>query len=232
MRRLASDRKIGYVAALVSLAAILPLFLIDKGYIRWAAAPLFAFMAAALYTVIKKRSILSFYKRQVSLIIALIAFLYVMLNFTSGFMFGFVKSDYGALTWSLVFLQVIPIAIIIVFNEFSRSIMLGVNGKAMLIISYSIGVLSELLIAGGVRSIDSSFELADFIGMTLFPAFSSNLLFTYLTKRYGSVPAISYRLLIALSARLIPVAPNLARLIPAFVLLVLPLLALAFIHSD
>ena len=122
------------------------------------------------------------------------------------------------------------IAAIILLTEYVRHVLLGQENKLISLTSYTVGVISDVVIAGGVQGIDTSFELADFFGITLLPALAANLLYNYVSKRYGKLPVLIYRAPLALYYYLIPFIPNIPQILSAFSLLLLPILVLAFIY--
>ena len=228
MRTLQSNQKIGYAAAALSLVALLAALAAPASLIRLIAAAVFVLAAVATCAFVKKRSILSFNKRQVLLLLSVIAAVYLMLYYLTGLYFGY-AAIHRALSFDSLWQFILPLSLIIVCSEIIRSVLLAQNSRLISVLVYLIGVLSELLMAGGVQEIDSIYQLMDFLGMVLFPALTANLLYQYISKRYGFWPNIVYRLILTLYVYLIPFAPNAPAVLPAFALLLLPLIAYAFI---
>ncbi len=229
MRRLTVDKKIGYAVAFATLAASLLSILIPGDYILWGAAAIFSASALAAYTIIKKRSIHSYNRRQVLLIVSVVAALYLTLYYLSGLRFGFVISERGALSLKSFIKYVLPLALIIIFSELLRSVLLAQDNKIFTFISYVIGVASIVACAGGIPSLRSAYQFADFLGITLFPALTSNLLFTYLARRYGTLSNSVYRLILTLYFYLIPIVSDVPNILTSFVLLVMPIVIQFFI---
>ena len=226
--RLTEDRKIGYTAAFAILAASLLVLFIPYKYLLPVAALIFAASATVSNAIIKKSSIHSYNKRQVLLIVAVIAVLYLVLYYLTGLAFGFAVF-HGTLTLSNLFRYVVPITIIIITTEVIRSALISQRSRVVSVCSYVIAVISEIFIAGGVRDISTFFSFIDFVGMTLFPAITENVLYHYLSKRYGMLPNVVYRLILTLYVYIIPFIPNAPAILPAFALLVLPLITCLFI---
>ena len=228
MRKLNIDRKIGYILAIAILAASLIVIFLPSKYVLWTAAILFFLAAPATLALVKKRSIHSYHKRQVLLLLTVIAVLFLMLFYLSGIFFGFAAAQYR-LSFKILFSSVIPIVSVIVFSEMVRSPLIAEGERMLSVMTYAVCVLADVMIAGGARGITSGYLLADFLGMTLFPAITSNILFHYISKRYGMLPNISYRAILALYTYLIPIVPNAPAILPAFFLMILPLISRAFI---
>lgn len=224
------DKRVGVITALSIFAVLLLFFFLVKGdYVYWCGAILFASAAAVSCLAIQKRSIHSFHKWQVTLIVSVSAALYITLYYLTGLEYGFALSANGAISLISLLQKVIPIILVVVFSEIVRDVLLAVRVPAVVPIAYAIGVLSDIICAGGIISIRSSYHLADVFGITIFPALTANLLFVYLSKRYGKAPNIAYRLLMTLYTCVIPAISNIPHALHAFTLLILPLILYAFI---
>ena len=231
MRNLTVDKKIAYSVALITLVASLLVIFLPSEYVMWSAALAFAASAALACAIIKKRSIHSYNKRQVIMIVSVVAVLYVTLYYLSGLKFGFVKSSVEAISPNSLIKRILPLILITACSEILRAVLLAENAKVTAFISYIIGVASAVACAGGILSLRSAYLFADFIGITLFPALTANLLYNYLSKRYGILPNLIYRLILTLYVYIIPIVPNLPQIIPAFILLVLPIITRLFIAA-
>jgi signal peptidase len=69
------------------------------------------------------------------------------------------------------------------------------------------------------------------VAVTLFPAVIANLLYHYLSKRYGKFPNIIYRAVTTLYIYVIPVRPALSNALVAFFNILVPIAIFAFIDS-
>lgn len=228
MLKLTSDKKTSYAVTIFTLAALLLTLVLKADFIRWSAAAVLCACAALVLSLVKKRSILSHHKREVLLLMLVSAVLYLLLYYVSGLYFGFGLS-FIDLTPKNLFNYVLPIAAVVLLIEYIRAILLGQESRFVSIIAYLAGVTAEVLIAGGVRGINSAYEFADFFGITLLPAITSNLLYNYISKRYGMLPNVVYRMILIMYQYLIPFIPNVPPVLSAFSLLILPLLILGFI---
>lgn len=231
MREFSQDKKLDILAALALFAAFALLLLMPQKYILLVSAPLSAALAAASCIVMKKRSIHSYNKRQVLIIVLVFILLYLTLFYLSGLSFGYYLSPKGRISLSSLIRFILPILIIIFASEKIRELTLAQPIRAAIPLSFATGVLADVVCAGGIPSIRSSLQFADFFGMTLFPALTANILFTYLSKRYGKNPCILYRAFLSLYPYIIPWIPDPPRALPSFVLLLLPLIIYSFIDT-
>lgn len=229
-KQLTADRKICYIVAFAILAVLLLSLLIPAAFVRWCVAVLLGLATWCTYTFIKKRSIHSLNKNQAALILSVSACLFVVLYYVSGLRFGF-ASSLLPISLSSFALAILPIALIVLFSEWIRGVLVAQNSALTFCVAFCIGVLSEIFITGGVLQVNSAHGWVDFFGMTVFPAITANVLYNYTSKRYGFLPNLIYRLILTLYSYIIPFVPAAPKIIPAFLLLVLPLALYLFVKA-
>ncbi len=225
---LATDKKQLYAVTFFILAALILAIPFQEKYSRFVAAAIFLIAVLTIGFFIKKRSILSYHKRNVLLIMTVIAALYLMLYYLSGLYFGF-GATYMKFSIAQLVLYIFPIVVIVLTSEYVRTVLHGQGSKLVSALTYVICVISDVFIAGGVNGINSSYKFVDFVGMTLFPAITGNILYHYISKRYGTLPNVSYRLILTLYTYVIPFAPDAPQVLPAFARLVSPIIVYLFI---
>lgn len=216
----------GSILAVLLLILALPLG--TSG--RIIAAVLLLPAAVCTYFFLKKRSIYSINKNQVIFLIAVIALVYLMLYYLSGLYFGFYKNPYR-LTLNNFWQFALPIAVIIVSSEIIRTVILAQGDKWGSLLGYLACVVAELLTVSTIPSITSFSKFMDLIALTLFPAIVSHLLYHYLTKRYGLVPSLVFRLATVLHAYLLPVKSGISDSLLSLFKLLIPLAIYLFIDA-
>ncbi len=222
-----SDKKILHIISISTLVALVISFLFsDAGRIVAAALMLAICILAIVF--IKKRSIPNFVYKEVALLMAVIAAVYVVIYYLTGLKFGFYRTDYG-LSPGTAFGYILPIAVIIVATEIVRNVISAQEDTAANIISYVFCVVAEVLIHYTLADIFNFAKFMDVIGLVFLPAVLSNLLYHYLSKRYGIISNIAYRLIITLHPYLIPYKSRIPNSLLAFVNLILPLVIYVFI---
>ena len=224
-----TDRKVLYRITISSLAVLLlALILPNTVSGRILTAILLLPLAIITYVFIKKRSILSINKNQVLMLMLIIGLLYLMFYYLSGLHFGFYRSGYKPdLYYTLNF--VLPITAIVIETEFIRWIVRAQNNKVADVLTYFSCVIAESLICSTFFDITSFVLFMDFFAMSLFPAITANLLYHYLSKRYGMLPNIVFRLPIALYTYIIPYKVAVPDSLLAFINLLFPIAVLLFI---
>ena len=224
------DTKILWLVAGITSVALLPALLVPVRYSRLVAAALLAVAAGAALVFVKKRRIPSLYYRQVMGLLAVCAILFLMLSYLSGFLFGFYK-NYPTLSWATLGQYILPAAVIIAATEIIRSVLLAQKGFLISLVAYILCILADLLLGQGVSLIGNLSYFLDIVGLTLFPAITSNLLYHYIARRYGALPNIAYRLILSLTMSFLPVVPAIPDALNAFFLLLLPLAVWIFMDA-
>ena len=223
------DKKTIYaIAAGVFVLLFLALFIPADSSRMLAAAML---LPAAIITVlcIKKRSILSINKKEVLLLMSVIGVLYVILLYLTSLHFGVARSL--GLSFDSAFRYLLPITVIIISIEIIRGVLLAQNDQATRVLSYLLCVVSEMLIFSNLHGLQTFQRFMDMLGLWLMPAIIANLLYHYLSRRYGCLPNIVYRLIITLYPYIFRYTPAMADTLLAFIKLIVPLIIWAFIDA-
>ncbi len=228
MRELTSDVKKLWIVTVVTFAVLLPAIFIPAGYVRLTAAVLLTIAALAVWMLIKKRRTPSLNRRQVAIIMAVIAAVYLTLFYLSGYYFGF-NQTYQRFTAEVLWKGLVPGAMIIMATEIIRAVLLAQSKKGLTCMSFLICILSDIYLGAGVAQIQSLNRLMVVVAMTLLPAVTANLLYHYISKRYGAVPNMAYRLILTLPGFVLPKEPNMANALESLILMLLPLAVYLFI---
>lgn len=226
------DKKTLHIISASTLSVLLIIFIVPLGAIGRTLAAIALIVAAAISLVfIKKRNILSMNKQEVLIIISVIALVYVMLYYLTGFKFGFSKNPY-ALNINVLLTHFLPTAVIIVATEIIRYIIRAQDDKTADILCYVSCVVAEMLVCSTANIAISSFNnFMELVAKTMFPAIIANLLYHYLSKRYGFYPNIVYRAVTTLYIYVVPYIPAMPESLLSFVSLMIPIAIFLFIDS-
>ena len=226
-----TDRKVLYSISAASLAVLLlALILPSETSGRIVAALLLLPLAVVTYIFIKKRSILSMNKGQILMIMTVIGLVYVMSYYLSGLQFKFYVSPYK-FNLDGILRFVLPISVIIACTEIIRYVTVAQKSKLAETLVYFTCVIADVLICSNLSSVNSFNKFMDVVGLTLLPAIVYNLLYNYLSKRYGVYPNLSYRLITTLYAYVIPYKSAIPDALVAFCNLIVPILIYVFIDA-
>ena len=220
------DKKVLYTISIIAFAVLLVIFVVTARNSIIATAIAMALITPAVCFLIKKRSSLSINKREVLMLTTIVAALYVILMLIAGTFVTSYKNPYFVNVERL-FELIIPSVIIIIASEIIRYVLLGQKNKFATIMSWLICVIAEVLMFSGIADFENFNHFMDLVGMTLFPAVSSNVYYHYISKRFGTLPNMSFRLICALYVYFIPVYSEIPSALHACIKILLPLVMLA-----
>lgn len=222
------DKRKLYTLSSIILVILLSMLFFPKIFTNIGVALVLIPLALLTYFLIKKRSVLSINKKQVTWLMGVIGLVYVALLYISGIFFGMTKNIYSMVSDG-VFRYILPLTAIVVSIEIIRWVMLAQNNKIVTVLTYLACICVDVMIYSNLNAITSFNGFMDVVGIALLPAVTSNLLYTFTSKRYGCKPNILYRLIITLYIYIINIVPAIPDVIDAFIKLVIPLVVYKFI---
>lgn len=225
-----TDRKNLYILTSVILVALSFILFLPINFTKVLTAVILTIFCVTTCLLIKKRGTLSFNKNEVLMLISIIGLLYIMIYYLSGLKFGFYKS-LTRFSINSLFMNIIPIAMSIIAIEIIRNILLAQKNIVADIMTFITCILVEVLMFNNIRNINNFNQFMDLMGLTLFPAITFNLLYTYLSKRFGVKPNIVLRLMITLFPYIIPIESGIPDSLFAFFKLLIPLIIYIFISA-
>ena len=224
------DTRKSYFLSIGIFCALLITFLVPSmGSSRIIAAVLLLPSMVITLLLLRKKGILSINKGTVTLIMVVSAFLYLMLVYLLGIYFGYYK--YLGFSLGSLLKFIIPITIIIISSEIIRRSLLSQEKKITSRFAYLIPLLAELVRVSNFWQIDIFSEFMEMVGMTLLPAIVSGVLYQYLSKNYGAISVIPYRLITTLYPYVIARISNTPDAILALINILTPILLYLFIKS-
>lgn len=189
---------------------------------------LFAIVTCLIFPKDFKKSI---YKKQVTWLLVGFGFIYLGAYYLLGLIsFEFYKSSV-LLSLKSFSSIILPLATIIVSSEIIRHRLLIQDGtitilKKRLDLSkafiFIITVLIDLLIYIRVYDLNDLNDFLTAVGFVLFASFSCNLLYNYISVRYGNLSVILYRLITTLYIYIIPIVPNIYIYFKSFLRMIYP----------
>lgn len=180
--------------------------------------------------LLKKKKVSSINKRQVTILMLIFAMLYLGIFYLFGLYFGFVRTKI-ALSFSTLFKYIIPISIVIVASEImrelflSRKVVIKLKSKKLdisPILTFISMVIIDLLIYTDIYNLAKLEDFLTILGFVFFASLSCNLLYNYITVRYGSKGIIIYRLITVLFMYIFPIIPDMYVFFRSFLRLLYP----------
>lgn len=215
-----------YVVSAVIFAVLLTVLLIGVKHSLIITACLLLPLAVLTCILIKKRASLSINKREVLLLLAGVAAVYVILTEMTGLYFGYYKNPY-TVSPKILLSTVLPLASIIVTGELIRSVLLMQKNKFADVLCFLSCALSEILMFSNLAGITSVNRFMDLVAMTLFPALTANIFYHYVSKRFGMIPIVVYRLITTLYIYLLPTTTAMPDALASCIKIVLPIVLFA-----
>lgn len=160
-------------------------------------------------------------KRNVSYILGTSGILYVLLLYLLGLHFGFYRATVK-FSFSTLINIILPVFLLIIITEYIREKILLSKIKYKRIFSFIFVFIIEILV--GIRKCDVT-TISGFLalaGNVVFVSIINNLLFNYISIRYGKMPNIIYRLIISLYIFFIPITPDIHILIQTLIKMIFP----------
>ena len=166
--------------------------------------------------LLKKRKIISINKKQATIMMIIFALFYLGLFYLLGLHFGFLKSKI-ILSFSTIFKFILPISVVIISSEVIRRIFLSyeliiqyrnIRFNLSPLLTYISMIIIDLLIYTEVYDLSNLDDFLTVLGFVFFASLSCNLLYNYITNRYGSKGIIIYRLITVLFIYVLPVIPD------------------------
>ena len=228
---MSKDRKILYATSIIIFAVFFSLLFVDFGRSsKIAAALLLLPTTPAVCLLIKKRSLLSINKKEVLLLLTIIATLFAILMHMSGLFFEYYKNPYFV-TLEILVKTILPLAAIIVGSEVIRYVLISQKNTVVSIIAYLTCAALEILMFSSIAGTDTFNKFMDMFGMTFFPALSANVFYHFVSKDYGALPNIAYRLITTLYVYFVPTSVAIPDALSSCIKIVFPILMLAFVSS-
>ncbi len=224
------DKKRIYAVCICVLSALLLSYLLPDVGGRILAAFLLPPLAVIAFIVVKKRAVPSVYSSQAFMIIGTGALMYLVLYYLSAFRFGLVRTGYGFKA-DIIFRLALPILVIIVSIEIIRYVLVSQHQRYATVFAYVLALIADLIICTGTVYVSNFSSFMDVIGLTLAPGILYNLLFNYVSGRYGFLPIIVYRALTSWIFYLIPYGSGIHDSLLAFINLLIPIGLYIFLRA-
>lgn len=196
---------------------------------RWLITVFLVIFMFIVKYLIKKRGIKSVYDKQVLILMLVFSLIYLGVYYALGLHYGFVRSKYyfGPSVINII----IPTIIIIVTSEIIRNILLSQDGtinirghkvNISVFLVYVALVLIDYILYAGIYNLYNINDFLSAIGFVLFASMSNNLLFNYISKRYGKKSIILFRLITVLYIYIIPYQPDVYLFLRTFLRMLYP----------
>ncbi|MBR3230277.1 MAG: signal peptidase I [Bacilli bacterium] len=165
------------------------------------------------------------YVKDIILDTVIFLIIFLMLYYLFGIIIGFAKTgNHYTIKGMTTF--IIPIIITVITKELLRyNVLCKAEGNIpALITSTLLFIIMDISSAIYYGKFSSNYEIFLFLALTVLPALSTNISFTYITKKVGYKPVIIYLLVTKLYYYLLPIVPNANEYITSVVEFTIPIL--------
>ena len=157
--------------------------------------------------------------------ILLFSLTYFILYYLLGFVVGLARTP-NYLTISNIFNTLIPIVLYCILREVLRYNMLS-KADNNIICTVVVIILFIILDTSNVfyyTAFNSQYAVLKFVALSLLPAISKNISYSYITKRMGYKPVIVFDLIFSIYLYILPIVPNLNEYVMSIIYLIVPIL--------
>lgn len=221
--RIKRNRIIYYLVVLILLAVLITALFVSNIVNRKVLSVILIIFSLICRTFIKKKKSFSYHKDQVFYLMLGFSIIYMVVFYLMGLYFGFYKSP-TPFCLNTIFNYIIPLCIIIFTTEYIRKKIVIQKGKILWTLLFICMVLIDIIVYIGVYNLNNLDDFLAVIGFIIFASMSCNLLYNYITIRYGSKPVIVYRLITTLYVYCIPLIPNIYIFFRSFLRMLYPYL--------
>ena len=149
----------------------------------------------------------SLYRKEVTKYMVTFAIIYVVLYYVLGIYVGYYRSIYK-FGFDVLFKYVVPIILIIIASELIRNEFLACKSKVSIVLTLMFSVVIDLVVYVNIYNIFNKEEFLQALGYIFFASIISNILYNYLSNKFGPSPNIAYRIIISIYVYIIPIIPD------------------------
>lgn len=206
----------------VSLLIILFLALfVSNIFTRSVLALILTIIMVITRILIKRKKTTSYYKKQVIWLMLGFSIIYLIVFYILGIYFGFYKSP-TPFNLNTITKFIIPLVLIILSSEMIRKTLIVQKSKLSKILVFISMVLIDLIIYSGVYDVKKLDDILTMLGFIFFASIACNLLYNYITIRFGVSGVIVYRLITIIYVYIIPYIPDVYLFFRTFLRLIYP----------
>lgn len=227
---MSKDKKILYLTSFITFAVLLVTLFVDIGSSKIFTAFLMLPIALAVFFLIRKRGSLSINKREVLLLNTAASALYVIFLHMSGLFMGYYVNPYFV-NAKTVWTAVLPTVSIIITSEIIRAVFLAQKNRLVSVITFLSCVLIEVLSYSNIAGIVNFNIFMNMVGMTLFPALCANIYYHYVSKNFGALPNIVFRLITTTYIYFLPNVSAMSDALSSCIKIVFPIIMFAFVSA-
>ena len=164
------------------------------------------------------------YTKDIIFDVIIMLLVYFIFIYLLGLFIDYAKTG-NYLNWYGIKTFILPLTLTIILKEIFRYMMLKKceGNKLLYVTTIILFIFLDLTQTIYYEKFDSSYSIFMFAALSLVPAISKNIVFSYITRKVGFKPIILYSLIVELYVYLMPIIPDLNEYLTAIVRLILPI---------
>lgn len=216
-----SDTKRLYIVTAMYFAVLLLVcFVSDRTAQLLSLAAISLVFATGVCVFIKKRHIHSLHKRQAALLLAAFAVCSVAVYFITGAKFGYYRVG---VSLTAIWRYAIPTVVSVVATEVIRSVLLAQNKRLVGVVAFFTCVVVDVLILEQHQAFSSFEHFMDTLALIVLPCVSSNFLYHHVSKSFGVLAVVPYKLILFVYPYIFAFRPLLPDSLLAFAKIMIPI---------
>ena len=228
MTHLKKDKILVFFLEILLLVVLFFALFVSSKLNRLALAIFLTIYTIITYLFLKNKQKFSLYTKQVTLVMLVFGVIYLIFYYLMGLYFGYYKNP-RPLSINVIKNYIIPITIIVISSEILRNIFLNRSKKGKSFLAYLAMVFIDIAIYSNIYNIDKLDDFLTLLGFVVFASISCNLLYNYISLRYGTKPVIIYRLITLLYMYFVPILPDIYVFFSSFLRMLYPYLIYLFL---
>ena len=227
-----SYKKILFIESLLLVLLLINSFF--KNFLQNYFICLFLFLSILLFRLIfgfenHKKENLKKYIIQISIYLIIVVLIYYLFGLITGFAHNNLYYNFYSF-----YTFILPIIITAILSEFLRYQLLRKSEGNVFLIIYTTLIFIFVSISNSIyyTNFDSIYNIIVFVGITLLPSISTNILGTYISIKIGYKPMIFYLIIFNLLNYLLPIIPDYNEFLVSIFNLLVPTILLYIIMNS
>ncbi len=169
-------------------------------------------------------------KRKILTMMIVFGIFYVAAFYVLGLSTGFFNANVRFGVKSL-FTYIIPISLTIISMEYIRTKVLIDDSTVSKVLITIVGTLVDISLYLSTYNFKNLESFMALLGLISFASIANNMLYTYISARYGKDPVIAYKLITMLYSYIFPIIPDVYVYFRTFLRLIYPLLIYSYLEK-
>lgn len=211
------------IIAIYTMTSIIFLSKLGNLYFRIINSLFWILLSILCHFFFKNEYVHKKYKKDILLTVIIAVFIFFILYYSSGILFGFEKTPYLR-TVKGILINIWDYGMFIILREYIRQIIINRTGKNKKLIVLITILFIFLDVSKNVtaQQLSSNFLVFQYISVVLLPTIAKHMLLSYLTYTSNYLPSAIYAFVMETFSFIVPFIPNINWFMNGIIYLVLP----------